>query len=452
MNPQDKNTDLLGRWARGEGIRFESQKAAQNYNKLTRRWLDVLALKQPDRIPGLVFGEGGIVTGPEIDQAGMFYDSPKAAAAVYGFNKKYAFDHVMDILPMCGKALDILDCRLLRWPGSPLPQGMPDNVPPQYPENEFMHASEYDRLIADPEGFILLKYLPRIFSALSFKGEIPCPLYGLHAIGHEPLLAPFSKKGGMQAKLKAMMDNLFNAADATTTHFKHFKNVADKIVRELGRPKIFGGAFTFSPFDLIGDTLRGTVGIMMDMHRQPEKLEAACRALMPFSVKMAVEHAERVQNPFVLIPLHKGADDFISQEQFERFYWPTLHAQLLELTANGLIPLILVEGAYNKRLDTIARSGLPEGRTMWIFEKTDMEQAKRKLNGIACIGGNVPASFFTIGSPEQMADYCKNLIEGVGNEGGFFLAPGVVLDRAKPKNMRVFIESAGKFGGNRGAT
>ena len=448
MDEPQQNEDLITQWALGASIVFKSRKAAENYRKLARRWLDVLALKQPDRIPCLVFGEGGIVTGPEINQAGMFYDSREAAAAVYRFNKQFEFDHVMDILPMCGKALDILDCQLLRWPGSPLPQGMPDNVPPQYPENEFMLASEYDRLIADPEGFLFLKYLPRIFKALSCTGEIPCSLYGLHAIGHEPLLAPFSKEGGMQETIKNIIDKLFSAADATTAHFKHFKGVADKVVCELGRPKIFGGAFTFSPFDLIGDTLRGTVGIMMDMHRHPEKLEAACRAILPFSVKMAVEQAGRANNPFVLIPLHKGSDDFISQEQFERFYWPTLHAQLLALIEGGLIPLILVEGAYNKRLDIIAASRLPKGKSMWIFEKTDMQRARQKLKSIACIGGNVPASFFTVGSAAQMTDYCKTLIESVGKEGGFFLAPGVVLDRCKPENMRAFIKSTGKQEGN----
>ena len=38
-------------------------------------------------------------------------------------------------------------------------------------------------------------------------------------------------------------------------------------LREAGFPLAWAAA-TFAPFDMIGDTLRGTKGIMLDMYRQ----------------------------------------------------------------------------------------------------------------------------------------------------------------------------------------
>jgi hypothetical protein len=36
---------------------------------------------------------------------------------------------------------------------------------------------------------------------------------------------------------------------------------------------------------VIGDTLRGTIGVMMDIYRHPQELMEACERLTPFMVK-----------------------------------------------------------------------------------------------------------------------------------------------------------------------
>ena len=44
----------------------------------------------------------------------------------------------------------------------------------------------------------------------------------------------------------------------------------------------FSGGFTNAPFDVIGDTLRGTRGIMLDMYRHPDEPIEACERIIPF--------------------------------------------------------------------------------------------------------------------------------------------------------------------------
>ena len=54
--------------------------------------------------------------------------------------------------------------------------------------------------------------------------------------------------------------------------------------------------------------------------------------------------------------MHRGADGFVSHEQFERFYWPAFKAVMLGLIEEGCIPVMFAEGSYNQRLEIIADS------------------------------------------------------------------------------------------------
>ena len=90
-----------------------------------------------------------------------------------------------------------------------------------------------------------------------------------------------------------------------------------------GFPGFFGGG-TKAPFDMVGDTLRGTKGMIIDMYRQPKKVLRALEQVTPLMIKMGVSAAKINGNPVVFIPLHKGADGFMNDEQFKKFYWPSL--------------------------------------------------------------------------------------------------------------------------------
>src|SRR5208283_4081689 len=110
-----------------------------------------------------------------------------------------------------------------------------------------------------------------------------------------------------------------------------------------GFPMQYGG-FTQAPFDTLGDYYRGTKGLMLDMYRRPEKVTKACEKLLSFMIEMGVNAARASGIPRVFIPLHKGLDGFMSEEQFKKFFWPTLRALMLELINQGLTPCPLWEG------------------------------------------------------------------------------------------------------------
>ncbi len=211
-------------------------------------------------------------------------------------------------------------------------------------------------------------------------------------------------------------------------------------------PAFIGGACK-APFDTLGDTLRGTRAIMLDKFRQPKKVLAAMERLVPLAVASGVRAATANHVPVVFIPLHKGADGFMSDKDFKTFYWPTLKAVIVGLVNEGCVPFLFVEGGYNQRLDVIAQDpDIPAGSTLWIFDKTDMNEVKRRFGGWACFGGNVPASTLTTGTPEDVEAYVKKLLAEVACDGGFILSPGAVVDHCKPENMHAMIDTCRKFG------
>lgn len=137
----------------------------------------------------------------------------------------------------------------------------------------------------------------------------------------------------------------------------------------------------------------------------------------------------------------------MSLEQFERFYWPSFKQLLLGIVDAGLVPISFVEGSYDQRLDFIAeKGGLPAGKTAWLFDRTDMRAVKEKIGTWACVGGNVPASLFMTGGPKEMDEYCKELIDTCAPDGGFFLAPGAIINEAKDENFHTYMASTRKYG------
>jgi hypothetical protein len=81
-------------------------------------------------------------------------------------------------------------------------------------------------------------------------------------------------------------------------------------------------------------------------------------------LERAAKKAATTGNPRVFIPLHKGADGWMSREQFLKFYWPTLHEMMLALIDKGLSR----QKAYEIVQRNTAKSW-KSGRSSWASSK-----------------------------------------------------------------------------------
>ena len=183
---------------------------------------------------------------------------------------------------------------------------------------------------------------------------------------------------------------------------------------------------------------------MLDMYRQPDKLLQALEAMTPLMIKMGVGAAKTNGQPIIFMPLHKGADGFLSDEQFKKFYWPTLRKVMMGLIAEGVVPNPAAEGGYNSRLEAVC--DLPKGKTLWMIDNTDMAKAKKTLGSVACLAGNMPSALLKVGTPQEVKDYAKKLIDTCSKGGGFIMSNGAFFDDAKPENVHAMIDFTKEYG------
>jgi len=180
------------------------------------------------------------------------------------------------------------------------------------------------------------------------------------------------------------------------------------------------------------------------MYRHPDKLLEACETIVPVMIERGVSFAEKGNNPRVFMPLHRGAEGFMSLKQFETFYWPTLKKVILGLINEGLMPCPFFEGDYKSRLEYLLE--LPKGKIMGWFDTSDIFRTKEILGNHMCIRGNVPVSLLHSGTPQDVKDYCKKLIDVVGKDGGFIMCSGGAVEEAKVENVRAMFEFTKEYG------
>jgi uroporphyrinogen-III decarboxylase len=433
LTAEQKREKRFAQWLAAKEVEFSKPEAKKAYQDRVTRFIKVIKLEKPDRVP-VILPAGSFplyYAGMTLKEA--MHDNERLCQA----HRKFLADFESDTFasPMMvpsARASEIVDTLVIKWPG----HGLPDHASmQQFVEGEYMKADEYDFFLDDLTDFCLRRYLPRSLGALApFANFSPTPfILGMANRFLGPAVMP-----QVRAAYQAIIDYGMETAKWMGPLIQ-FNNEATA----AGYPSFFGGQ-SHAPFDILADTLRGTKGILLDLYRQPEKVLAAMEKLTPINVACGLEGADMSGRPIVFFALHKGDDTFMSNQQYEKFYWPTFRRVILGLIEEGVVPLLFAEGRYDNRLEII--KDLPRGKVIWYFDRTDMFRAKKILGDNACIAGNVPASLLITGTPKEVKEYCRKLIEVCGEGGGFILTGGASIDKGDPNNLRAMTEAAMEYG------
>ncbi len=433
LTPEQKREQRFKRWLEAPGVKFASPEAKKAYKERVTRLSNVLLLKEPDRVP-VQLPSGNFpayYAGGTLHQVMYDYDALRQAWI------KFIHDFDMDTyrgpsLVHAGKVLEILDYKLYKWPG----HGLASDVKGyQFVEGEYMRADEYDALMKDPSDFSFRVLAPRLAGALEpLKNFAPFS----SMLGRPVNLVPTFSRPEVRAAFQALMD-----AGKEMAKWQKAVSACDREALMMGLPNLQGGAAA-APFDTIGDALRGTQGIIMDMYRQPDKLLEALEYIADLNIERTIAGVNASGGVTVWFALHKGDDTFMSPRQFETFYWPTLKKVIMALINEGIMVSLFAEGKYLMRLDVI--KDLPRSWAMLHFDQTDMATAKKVLGDTACIAGNVPASLMCTGTPEDVKKYCRKLIDVCAPGGGFILTGGASATETNAANLRAMMEAAKEYG------
>ena len=284
-------------------------------------------------------------------------------------------------------------------------------------EKAHMRADEYDQLIEDPTGFLFNVWLPRVSGDVCAEGEVVTPRNNLSFL-----------KGGM----------------AMLSYFQSFGVQAERLRRESGTVSALAGILK-APFDIIADKLRGYKGLCFDLFRQPDKVQAACEALMPHLLHVAMSGAVPDRIVPVGLWMPRGCVPFLSPEQFVRFFWPTLKEIIEALWADGIQTLFYAEGDWNANLGLVAT--LPEGSIVFHADRGDINEIHAALGEKFCLSGGIPNDVLALGTPEEVRDRCRKVIDSVAKEGGFIMdACAIMQNDARVENVRAMTEFTREYG------
>ena len=410
--------------------------ALELYQEREKRVLDAVALRKPDRVPILPLFSFFVAHHAGMTIQEVMNDPDKLFEAQW----KTLMDFQPDMdnnpfnLRLLGPILDSLDFKQLLWSG----HGLSSDSTYQFVEGEYMTADEYDHYLLDPLDFMMRKYWPRVMGVMKGFEKLP-PLHNIisYYMGIPTGFAAFTLPE-VQTALDA-----FKRAGEKSLEILQYSRKFSSAAKEAGFPMQFGGV-TQAPFDTLGDYFRGTKGLMLDMYRRPDKVLMTCERLLAFMIELGVNAAKASGISRVFIPLHKGLDGFMSEQQFKKFFWPTLRTLMIALIDEGITPCPLWEGDCTSRLEII--KDIPAGKAIYAFEATDIFKAKEILGDTVCIRGNLPISIMATGTPEDVKAYCKRLIDIVGRDGGFIMDTSTGVDDTKPQNLRAMFDFTREYG------
>lgn len=390
----------------------------QLYSQRLNRYLIAMRNEKPDRVPIRPFVAEFTAKYAGYTCQEVVHDYEKAFAAARKCAADFDWDAIVPNMVYVWTGLtQAIGLRYYGIPGI----GVPHNMGFQYiepPEDKsFMRADEYDELIDDPTAFLFNVWLPRVSTEVAAIGAPSTYRNNLSFL-----------KGGM----------------AMLSYFGSFGGQIARMRSESGTVSAIAGIFK-SPFDILADKLRGYVGLTMDMYERPEKVLAACEALMPHLLNVGLTSADPSGQVPIGYWMHRGCVPFITPKQFESHYWPTLKPIIEEFWRHGHQTLFYAEGNWNAHLDHFAR--LPDRSIVYHVDRADIFEAHRKLGHKFCLSGGIPNVLLSYGTADEVRACCKKVIDEVARDGGYIMdASAIMQDDTSIENIRAMTEFTREYG------
>jgi uroporphyrinogen-III decarboxylase len=393
-------------------------KTEELYNSRLQRYLTALRNEKPDRVPIRPLVAEFVANAAGFTCQDITHDFNKAFEAVVRTGKTFDWDAmVVNMVWVWTGLTQAIGLKYYGIPGIGLPHDVGFNYIEPSEENAFMRADEYDALIDDPTAFLYNVWLPRVSTEVAAIGKPSTYRNNLALV-----------KGGM-----AMM-----------TYFMAVGPQIQRMRQEAGTVSAIAGIFK-APLDILADKFRGYIGLTMDMAERPEKVLQACEALMPHLTHVGLSTADPEKQVPIGFWMHRGCVPFVTPSQFQSHYWPTLKPCIEEFWRHGHQTMFYAEGDWDYHLDDFAT--LPERSIVFHVDRGNIHTAHKKLHHRFAISGGVPNVLLSYGSPEEVRQHCKMIIQEIASEGGYIMdASAIMQNDTKIENLKALTEATHEYG------
>ena len=393
---------------------FKSKEIEQLYNKRMGRYMAALKGLPTDRVPITFNTCYFLERNSGFNFQELLYEPDKWMQSEVQFAQEYPEVDTFRGNITYAPTVDVVDYRLYKIPGREIE---PHSLQ-QFVEDEYMTVDDYDQFINDPIGYRMNSYFPKTLGEYT-KGNIRSHV-------------AFLKSGFLQGILGGIN-----------------RQRAEKLKNEYGYGQTAQGSLT-APFDKLSDNYRGLRGIMRDMYKNASKVSEACEAIMHSMLSMCAAGADKNKVLPIFIATHKPC--FMSPKQFDQFYWPTFYEGCMTMIKAGYTFRIFLEGDWGPHWDHL--QDFPKGSTIFdVDNEADIFDAKKKFGGKNFITGGLPTDLLILGSPNEVTERVKYLIDNLAGGGGWGpQGGGHMPEDCKPENMHALCEAIEKYGKYDGQT
>ena len=255
-----------------------SKSKEELYQERLKRYTKAMKNEKPDRIPIRPFVAEFTALYAGYTCQEVTHDYEKAFLAVRKCAADFDWDAIVGNMVYVWTGLtQAINLTYYAVPGIDIPPdvGFQYREPPE--EEAFMKSEEYDDLIKDPTGYLFNIWLPRVSRDIVPPKESATFRHNLALL-----------KGGM-----AMMQ-----------YFDALGRQNQLLREETGTVSAISGILK-APLDILADKLRGYYGLARDLMERPDKVLAACEALMPHLLQVALSGADPEKNVPVAMWMHR---------------------------------------------------------------------------------------------------------------------------------------------------
>ena len=394
----------------------------QIYQQRLERYVTAMRNGKPDRVPIRPFVAEFTAKYAGYDCQQVAHDYTKAFDAALKCAADFDWDAIVPNMVYVWTGLtQAIGLKYYGIPGIDIPPdtGFQYREPPE--DQSFMRADEYDQLIANPVKFLYNVWLPRACNDVVAIGSPSTYRNNLSFV-----------KGGM----------------GMLQYFYAFGPQIAAMRERSGTVSAIAGMLK-APLDILADKLRGYMGLCDDLMERPEKVKAACDALAPHLLHIALSGADPTKQVPVAMWMHRSCVPFISRGHFNEIHWPTLKPILEAVWAAGHQTLFYAEGRWAAHLESFAE--LPAGSIIYHCDQDDIFDVHKKIGHKFAISGGVPNFLLGYRSQQEVKDCCKKIIDTVAADGGYIMdASAIVQNDAKVENIRAmtdFVREYGVYGG-----
>ena len=133
----------------------------------------------------------------------------------------------------------------------------------------------------------------------------------------------------------------------------------------------------------------------------------------------------------------------VNPKIWENLVWPYMKASGEQMIKYGKVPIFHLDQDWNRDIERFGE--LPEGKIIINTDGMTSLPRARKLLPKAALMGDVPPTLLTTGTPQQVGDYVKKLIDEVGPKGLFVCSGCDTPINVKFENLVAMVKATNEW-------